>query len=122
MHFKFLIFRNWKGSTDSGENIWRSPYSRKLEGHQVWKDGHVGESGNRKFPFSYTCTSTYPSDLPPGSFFCMYVVCMWFTYCITYIISIMYCIDKAADFLYSVLHGSVKIGLIIKIGYNWYAI
>lgn len=49
MHFKFLIFRNWKGSADSGENIWRSPYSRKLEGHQVWKDGHVGQPGNHKF-------------------------------------------------------------------------
>ena len=44
------------------------------------------------------------------------VVCMWFTYCITYIISIMYDIDKAADFLYSVLHRSVKIGVIIKNG------
>ena len=49
MHFKFLIFRNWKGSADSGENIWRSPYSRKLEGHQVWKDGHVRQPGNHKF-------------------------------------------------------------------------
>ena len=58
MHFKFLIFRNWKRSADSGENIWWSPYSRKLEGHQVWKDGYVRQPGNRNFPSStYTALS-----------------------------------------------------------------
>ena len=42
MHFcSKLHFRNWKGPFDSGKNLWRTSYFGKLEGDEIWKNGHV---------------------------------------------------------------------------------